>query len=172
MLFLHISPMSRTLMLTPLCPCFDRLSGTITTRQLMRDPWVWPTDPKTHCYSPFTLCKLTNVFMRPFNWPPTCLGHGWCILLLFLLFLSKQNTGVGAPVRTRCNRRRWKELICILPVFLDIRRASRCKYESDSSHNGRIETHYEISESDQWGETRRELLWIPITETDREQGAF
>lgn len=42
-----------------------------------------------------------------------------------------------------------KTHIHILPVFLDIRRASRCEYESDSPHNERIKTHYEISGSDQ-----------------------
>lgn len=143
-----------------LCPCFDRLSGTITTRQLMHDPWVWPADPETHCYGLFTLCKLTNVFMRPFNCLPTCFWHARFIIFLcnqYILFLNTslaEDRREGLRMKPRRKCRQWKEHICILPMFLDIRRASRCKYESDSSHNERIEMHYEISGSDQWRETR------------------
>lgn len=142
-------------------PRFDRMSGTITTRQLMHDPWVWPADPRTHCYSLFTLYKLTNVFMRPFNRLPMSFWHP-CFFSHFLTSSAASSSflpcyskdcmkGPQMKIRKKCRQR--KEHIYILAVFLDIRGASRCKYESDSSHNERIETHYEISGSDQWRET-------------------
>lgn len=120
-------------------PRVDGTSGTITTRQLMRDPWVWPADPRTHCYSLFTLYKLTNVFMRPFvRLPesfslPLWLSHFLCSRFILPTSLHKRS-----PERTPDeNKEEWKEHIYILAMFLDIRGASRCKYESDSSHNER-----------------------------------
>lgn len=89
--------------------------------------------------------------MRPFVWLPMSfslplwLSHFLCSQFILPTLLHKRS-----PERTPDeSKEEWKEHIYILAMFLDIRGASRCKYESDSSHNERIETHYEISGSDQ-----------------------
>lgn len=73
---------------------------------------------------------------------PLWLSHFLCSRFILPTLLHKDHLK-GPQMRIR------KEHIYILAMFLDIRGASRCKYESDSSHNERIETHYEISGSDQ-----------------------